>query len=213
MNKSEFDRVTDMFLERASNIRSSKGKDYQRGMEDVLSNFKITSEKFGISELKVYAVYLDKHLAAIEYFLRTGRMESEPLQSRILDIVNYMLLLNAMCVEYGYIDEEGNNLRKDVDVSLDDKGGAAKLTEQEIVEVMCDFIEDNSGILDSFRGIKEEALSDYVSVWLDKYMSIGSSFAKKTEDQILSDDRHMMCQGTYNDVKSVIHDDISVNPV
>lgn len=80
-----------------------KGHDYTQGAAATanddhgrLKNFYRNAEKLGLPARKVLAVYLAKHLDAIETFLKNGQVESEPIEGRICDAVNYLLLLAKM---------------------------------------------------------------------------------------------------------------------
>jgi hypothetical protein len=78
-----------------------KGRDYTQG-DSVkggharLKNFYRNAEKLGVHARTVLAIYLAKHLDAIETFLRHGQVESEPIDGRICDAINYLLLLAKM---------------------------------------------------------------------------------------------------------------------
>jgi hypothetical protein len=79
-----------------------KGHDYTQGESTGsddharLKNFYRNAAKLGLPARKVLAVYLAKHLDAIETFLKNGQVESEPIEGRICDAVNYLLLLAKM---------------------------------------------------------------------------------------------------------------------
>jgi len=71
---------------------SSKGKDPR----DRLKNFYRNAERMHLTPYQVLQVYMTKHLDAIETFLVSGRVESEPIDGRICDAINYLLLLYKM---------------------------------------------------------------------------------------------------------------------
>jgi NADPH-dependent glutamate synthase beta subunit-like oxidoreductase len=50
----------------------------------------------GLSPAQALGVYMKKHLDAIFTFIGKGRVESEPIEGRIHDAVNYLLLLNKL---------------------------------------------------------------------------------------------------------------------
>lgn len=80
-------------------ILRRKGHDYTQGADGDwgrLKNFYANGERLGIPPMKVLAVYLNKHLDAIETFLQNGQVESEPIETRIYDAINYLLLLFKM---------------------------------------------------------------------------------------------------------------------
>lgn len=81
-----------------------KGADYTQGeslspAKDAvgrLKNFYRNGERLGLAPMQVLAVYMFKHVDAIETFLLKGKVESEAIEGRIQDAINYMLLLYKM---------------------------------------------------------------------------------------------------------------------
>ena len=99
MNKEEFIIVRLNLLQDCLDIVDSKGEDYTKGQEDVLSNFK-EGEVFKIPAIKVCGVYMKKHIDAIYNYIGTeGQSESEPIEERIKDAINYLTLLYALIKE------------------------------------------------------------------------------------------------------------------
>lgn len=95
--------------ERAEFIRSkfeeimvtleSKGRDY--GGEIANSNFDRGSEACGISKYAVWYVYFSKHLDSLGTWIRNGQVESEPIEGRLTDLINYLFILWSMIEESG----------------------------------------------------------------------------------------------------------------
>jgi len=90
-------------IEECDRLLTRKGNDYTQGAASTagddhgrLKNFYRNAEKLGVPARTVLAVYLAKHLDAIETFLRRGQVESEPIEGRICDAINYLLLLAKM---------------------------------------------------------------------------------------------------------------------
>lgn len=80
-------------------ILGTKGKDYTQGEpgdEGRLRNFYEVARRKGITPFQALGVYLQKHTDAIDTFLMKGRVESEPIDTRIADAINYLLLLFKM---------------------------------------------------------------------------------------------------------------------
>lgn len=73
----------------------TKGVDYS-GEKDVVSNFKRSAEKYGITPEQVLCVLMDKHNQAIERYVKTGHLKGEPVEAKILDNINYLGLL--LCI-------------------------------------------------------------------------------------------------------------------
>lgn len=86
-------------------LLTQKGHDYTQGRSEVKSdhkgrliNFYKNAEKNGLTPYQILNVYMGKHLDAIDTFIKSGglRTESEPIEGRICDAINYMLLLYKM---------------------------------------------------------------------------------------------------------------------
>lgn len=82
-------------------IYSHKGVDYTRGKFDLdrTDNFKMAAENNGITPLQAWGVYFYKHVSAVWRFLKDGRVESEPIEGRIHDMINYSVLLLLLVKE------------------------------------------------------------------------------------------------------------------
>ena len=80
-------------------IMARKGADYTQGAagdEGRLRNFLRTADRLGITTRQALAGHLVKQLDAIETFCKKGQVESEPIESRIADAINYLLLLHKL---------------------------------------------------------------------------------------------------------------------
>lgn len=86
-------------IEACDKILKVKGADYTMKLPDRLANFREAAGFLGQSKYQVLGVYLFKHLTAVFSFLKHGQVESEPIEGRIYDCVNYMLLLFKMVSE------------------------------------------------------------------------------------------------------------------
>ena len=78
-----------------------KGNDYTRGKGDLdrTDNFKMAAENNGITPLQAWGVYFYKHVSAVWRFLKDGKVESEPIEGRIHDVINYSILLLLLAKE------------------------------------------------------------------------------------------------------------------
>jgi len=92
-------------------IAKRKGSDYSENKPnaDVNSNFKLAAERLStdarpITKYDIWFVYFYKHLTAIETFIATGKLESEGIRGRIIDAINYLVILGSMVKE----DEQAN---------------------------------------------------------------------------------------------------------
>jgi len=76
-------------------ILDTKGADYTSGNSSVdrLHNFRTAAADAKISMRHVWYVYAYKHWSSIKRYVVDGHVESEPLRSRVIDVINYMYLL------------------------------------------------------------------------------------------------------------------------
>lgn len=88
----------DAMLQKCIKILEVKGRDYTIGNDDRLHNFRTCGTFTGLSPKEVLGVYLYKHVAAIYAYIN-NKTESEPIEERIADVINYMLLLYKMVRE------------------------------------------------------------------------------------------------------------------
>ena len=99
MTYTEFQSLFDKNLEEIKALMNRKGNDYTDG-RDRLSNFKEQAKRLGMTPYQVWAVYANKHWDAINAFVRNnGQLESEPIESRIHDIIVYSFLLLGIVQE------------------------------------------------------------------------------------------------------------------
>jgi len=84
-------------------LLTSKGHDYTQGAEGDygrLKNFYTSADAFkSLTPYTCLGVLFKKHIDAIYTFLDKGRVESEPIEGRIHDAINYLLLAYKM-VQY-----------------------------------------------------------------------------------------------------------------
>ena len=91
-------------MEACDRILTVKGADYTGGShahdpKSRLANFYKNAERLGITPFQSWANYFFKHIDAIETYIKKGAVESEPIEGRFHDAVNY-LLLGYMLIKY-----------------------------------------------------------------------------------------------------------------
>lgn len=90
----------DALLARCVDILRVKGDDYTVGTGDRLHNFRTVSQFTGQTPKQVLGTYLYKHISALYAYIKNdGQVESEPIEGRLADIVNYVLLFSKMVAE------------------------------------------------------------------------------------------------------------------
>lgn len=87
-------------LEGCDRLLQVKGHDYTQGASGAqrLKNFDEAAAELDIPPRKVLAVHLRKQFGAVMTWLKTGEVQSEPIEERFRDIINYVLLANEMRV-------------------------------------------------------------------------------------------------------------------
>lgn len=85
-------------LQKADEVMKPKMVDYA-GDEDFSANFRRNAKRAGLTPAKVWVVFASKHWDAVCAYALRGRTESEPIEYRIADVVNYCLLLAGMVAE------------------------------------------------------------------------------------------------------------------
>lgn len=98
MTQEEFTNIVNKIFQDSKALLATKGNDYTDG-EDRLSNFKNNASKLGLTTMQVWGVYFLKHIDAITKYCATNKLESEPIDSRFLDAINYLILGYALMKE------------------------------------------------------------------------------------------------------------------
>jgi hypothetical protein len=77
-----------------------------------LANFKRGAVDAGVTPEQVWVVFFNKHLDAIKYYCRHGKVLSESLDERIDDAILYLLLLKALYHEHQEQPRLGEGLQE-----------------------------------------------------------------------------------------------------
>ena len=97
MTYEEFNKFRDDFLERAGSLSARKSEEYTISSLDKLYNFKHVAERLGITPEQSLMTYVLKHVDAVCNDAKTGATVSdETVESRAMDICNYMILYAAL---------------------------------------------------------------------------------------------------------------------
>ena len=100
MRIEEFSELRKELIKKCVNLVDTKGKDYTKGDPDVLKAFKEGGSYFDVEAEKYLGFALKKHMDAIYSYIKTnGESESEPIDLRITDAINYLIFLHALIVE------------------------------------------------------------------------------------------------------------------
>lgn len=98
MTRDDFNKYIATFTEERRKIQMTKGEAYS-GKEDALDNFKRNARKNGVSPLVVWNVYFSKHLDAIDSYIRGEYSDTEPIEGRFMDAINYLELGYGLMIE------------------------------------------------------------------------------------------------------------------
>lgn len=113
MNKKEFNEIKKSLDAFAKAIMDAKQPEYTNNNDDVLANFKTTSQVINksLEPQEVWAVFFFKHVQAILAHAHNPEMhQAEPLQSRYADAINYLYLGYALYIESQSKKHEDLNL-------------------------------------------------------------------------------------------------------
>jgi hypothetical protein len=104
MVRDEFYNINKEILIKVQELLLKKGKSYQTN-DDILSNFKDLGIILGMSKYQVWSIYFYKHIFSLINSIKENPYspasldEIESLESRITDLIAYLLLFNAMIKE------------------------------------------------------------------------------------------------------------------
>lgn len=103
MKRTDVIKILYTTLGSCEQLLIQKGHEYS-GDDDALENFKRAGIRRDISPMAVLMIYMDKHLDSINQYvldIQAGRALnlSEPIDGRIDDAINYLILLKALIHE------------------------------------------------------------------------------------------------------------------
>ena len=99
MKKEElYKLIEDEVLPKCKEIMMSKGEAYS-GQEDKLGNFKRCGKLAGVDTKRAWFIYFAKHFDSLSSYIRGEYVDSEPIEGRIIDLINYLFLFYALIKE------------------------------------------------------------------------------------------------------------------
>lgn len=105
MNKADQVKIVRGILDDlCTPLFAEKGAEYTQRSVDVNANFKRQAEDWGMHPLQVWGVFTNKHFASLKTYVQDvadGKDPSttEPIATRIADMINYLLLLAGLLVD------------------------------------------------------------------------------------------------------------------
>ena len=102
MKAKEYKKLRDEFILDTFVLSDVKRVEYTEGNhnDNVLWYFENIADKVNLTPLQVLSVYYQKHNSSINNYLKDGKEYSEPIEGRIQDMINYLLLMVAMLRKY-----------------------------------------------------------------------------------------------------------------
>jgi len=98
MDLDTFLKEHEDLIAKSIDLLKVKNKDYSTD-SDPLAGFKKIATDLGITPFQVWAVFASKHWQALTNFAKSNKVESEPIESRIIDMINYSVLLHLLIVD------------------------------------------------------------------------------------------------------------------
>jgi hypothetical protein len=109
MTTIEFEKEVDAIFSECKNTLINKGREYQSTEEegvDVFANFARGAADVAINRESILWIYFSKHRDSLSTFIKDlqkgksikeiEKNLTEPINGRIIDAINYLLLLNSM---------------------------------------------------------------------------------------------------------------------
>lgn len=150
MKQEEVIEISDVLLAKAIDILRAKNKDYSVD-DDALAGFKFAARDAGITNYQAWLIFARKHWGAIATFCRNGgQLESEPIEERLKDMINYCTLLKCLIEDskdktniesYHYNMQDGKITYPMVKKVIKDEAG----------KVICDLTESQVDLLVEVR--------------------------------------------------------------
>ena len=106
MDNETFFMIAEKFFDNCLDISKKKGEEFTVGSGKKFTNFESIAARLDWTREKVLMVYLEKHIDSIRHFILHGTEASdEKIDGRILDAVNYLVLLYGMLYETEYLKQ------------------------------------------------------------------------------------------------------------
>lgn len=119
MNRKDFLSLIEDTFDNVNNVSETKGREYAPDA-DVTDLFWRRGKSLDISPEKVWAIMAGKQWDAIESYCKRGKVLSvESIESRISDLVVYLLLLRAMVADRGLLQGLSDQFSTDDPNKLD----------------------------------------------------------------------------------------------
>ncbi len=132
MSNDKFYNMVQAMILKCIEVMQTKGKEYTESSDNKLANFEAESLETNVPVLDIIHIFANKHQRAINNYRKTGQVESEPLEMRFVNRIDYLFLELAECIALGYEPQEewlieaigiaGSGGENDADVSPEEGG-------------------------------------------------------------------------------------------
>jgi len=84
------------FTEEMRAVTAAKNADYSAGTDDAMRNYYELSQASGCTPFQAWMVLMMKHVTAIMRYSKDGKVSSESIHGRFVDLANYAILGDAL---------------------------------------------------------------------------------------------------------------------
>jgi len=102
MNNETFYALVQATMLKCIEVMRTKGDEYTEGSDNKLANFESEAVELDLTAPQIIHIFANKHQKAINNYRKTGAVESEALEMRFVDRINYLFLELAEYIGLGY---------------------------------------------------------------------------------------------------------------
>lgn len=96
MTHGEYADHVKEFIAEMADVTSKKNPDYSAGHQDAMANYYELAAAAGVSPIQAWMCLTMKHVTAVMRFVKQGKVTSEPIHGRFIDLANYAMLGDAL---------------------------------------------------------------------------------------------------------------------
>lgn len=96
MTHEDYAKHVQEFTDEMRAVTEAKNADYSAGTSDAMRNYYELSQASGCTPFQAWMVLMMKHVTAIMRFSKDGRVSSESIHGRFIDLANYAMLGDAL---------------------------------------------------------------------------------------------------------------------
>lgn len=96
MTHAEYADHVKKFTDEMQEVTGAKNADYSAGSDDSMNNYYEVGRFAGVTPFQAWMVLVGKHLTAIMRYAKDGKVSSESIQGRFIDLANYAMLGSAL---------------------------------------------------------------------------------------------------------------------